>query len=73
MKFNHPNVLHYFDYPHVVKLLRNSLLNRNLVKNGEEFNIRIVLPHAETLGLRLNDVLPSDKMSLKHVLNLVVV
>lgn len=70
MKNVFPNVLHYFDYPHVVKLLRNSLLNRNLQRNGVEFSLRMLLPYGEQLKLKLEDIIPTDKMCLQNVLNL---
>jgi hypothetical protein len=65
-----PNILHFFDFTHEVKGLRNRVKSKILIYNGQEIVYRIMYDIFQKIGLNIDDVHPSDIMNVSNVLNL---
>jgi hypothetical protein len=73
MKLKYPNYIHIFDFVHLVKLLRNVLLNKKLKKNNVLFSMTDLIPLYEQEIIKVKfDVLqiPTDRMNLENVIDL---
>ena len=69
------DVLHFFDYVHLVKNGRNNLLNRLIQIDGVKFSMKTLSNWWSNsvelqLALKLDDICPSDKQNLVPVMNL---
>ena len=72
-----PSYYHFYDFVHTVKSGRNQLINRQVAYDNIEFSMQHVydlwekFPAFSNAGISFDDIHPSDKQCLKHVMNLV--
>jgi len=76
IKSVYPNFLHFFDYEHLLKNLRNALINTRIQWPGHDnpFSMRDLydfsVTHPQFRNYFKHDVFPVDKMIIKPVIDL---